>query len=71
MKTTGSRLVETLMASILLAVTLPFSAAAGIRSQELDPASALRQSKRIPTASSMTSIYTDFAKRLLDPTLDS
>ncbi len=63
MKTTGSRLVETLMASILLAVTLPFSAAARIGSQELDLASASRQSKKIPTASSLTSIYTDFAKQ--------
>ena len=63
MKTTGSRFVETLMASILLAVTLPFSAAARIGSQELDLASASRQSKKIPTASSLTSIYTDFAKQ--------
>src|SRR5947207_1232443 len=63
MKTTGSRLVETLMASILLAVTLPFSAAARIGSQELDLASASRQSKKIPTASSLTSIYTNFAKQ--------
>ena len=63
MKNTGSRLVETLMASILLAVTLSFAAAAGLTSEELEPASASRQSKKIPTASSLTSIYTDFAKQ--------
>jgi hypothetical protein len=63
MKIIGKRLVETLMASILLAVTLPFSAAARITSPELDPASASRQSKKIPTASSLISIYTDFAKQ--------
>jgi hypothetical protein len=63
MKTTGNRLIETLMTSILLAVTMPFSAAARITSPELDLASTWRQSKKTPTALSFTSIYTDFAKQ--------
>jgi hypothetical protein len=62
MKTIRNRVAVTLILSILLAAMLPFSATARITSQKSDLASESRQSAKTATASSLSSIYTDFAK---------
>ena len=64
-----AKIAITLLASILFAFTLPFSAAARLTSQELDLASASAQRQAAP--SSLFSIYTDFGKQcrtLQEPT---
>lgn len=56
-----AKIAITLMASILFALTLPFSAAARVTSQELNLASASAQGQK--PSSSLSSIYTDLAKQ--------
>jgi len=74
MKTTEKRIVVTLIASILLAVTLPFSTAARQATPgkgTKTPNTAGKSMARKSTKKSLTSIYTDFDKQcrpLQEPT---